>query len=60
MCNLSDLIVEETTERVTCEKLIEAVENVMESFGVTLERACEAIKTTVEEYEEAKRILSSN
>ena len=53
MCNLSDLIVEETEAR----KLVEAVENIMESLEFSLQRACEVLKFTVEEYENAKRFL---
>ena len=61
MCNLSEFIVEDTTRKVTqsvtMKNLIQSVENIMESCGFTVERACEALKTTVEEYKCAKEIM---
>ncbi len=38
-------------------RLVEDIENVMKFFGVTLDRACEGLGTTVGKYEEARRRL---
>lgn len=42
------------------QKLIEDVENAMESFHVDLQTACEGLKTTVEAYENAKKVMYSD
>lgn len=74
MCNLSDLIVEQTTEKVTKEvtkevtknvtknvtakETVQSVNNLMGNLHWSLEKACEALGKTVEEYQNAKRILN--
>ena len=37
-------------------RLVKDIENVMKTFQVTLEKACEGLNVTVSEYEEAKNI----
>ncbi|MBP3206208.1 MAG: hypothetical protein J6M66_12405 [Lachnospiraceae bacterium] len=39
------------------QKLTEDIENVMQSFHVELQTACESLKITVEEYENAKKLM---
>lgn len=65
MCNLSDLIVEKTekrvteevTTKVTAEELLKSVTNLMENLNLSLEKACEALGKTVEEYNNAKQFI---
>ena len=38
-------------------KLVEDIENIMQSFHVDLQTACESLKTTVDEFEKAKKII---
>ena len=38
-------------------RLVADIENIMNFFHVTLEKACEGIGTTVNKYEEAKRLI---
>lgn len=53
MCNLSDLI-----EEKGIEKGIElSVRNLMETLGLSLEKACEALKISVEEYEKISKYV---
>lgn len=53
MCNLSDLI-----EEKGIEKGIElSVRNLMETLGLSLEKACEALKISVEEYERISKYV---
>lgn len=75
MCNLSDLIVEQTTDRVTQEvtkevtrevtrevtakETVRAVTNLIENLQLPLEKACEALGKTVEEFQQAKQIVDS-
>lgn len=40
-------------------QLVEDVENAMESFHVDLQTACKGLKTTVEEYQKIKHMISS-
>ena len=61
MCNLSDLIVERTTREVTeavnAKNTVQAVTNLMQNTQWSLEKACEALGKTVEEYQVAKQIV---
>lgn len=43
--------------KITYEKLIESVDNIIQAFETSLEKACEVQKTTVEEYYLAKKFL---
>ena len=55
MCNLSDRIEERGIER-GIEKGIElSVRNLMDSLGWSLEKACEALKIPLEEYEKISK-----
>ena len=38
-------------------RLVENVESIMRTLGLSLEKACEAMETTVEEYTNAKRLV---
>jgi hypothetical protein len=40
-------------------QLIKSVESVQRKFSLTLEEACEATESTLEEYEEAKELIAS-
>lgn len=44
-------------EEVRSEDLVKNVEAVMKNFHVDLERACEALGTTLEEYHKAKEYI---
>ena len=61
MCNLSDLIVERTTkevtEEVTAKETVLSVTNLMENLQLSLEKACEALGKTVEEFQAAKEVV---
>lgn len=63
MCNLSDLIVERTEKRVTAEvtakDTVQAVNNLMTNLQLSLEKACEALGKTVEEFQAAKQVVDS-
>ena len=37
--------------------MVEDIENIMQSFHVDLQTACESLKTTVDEFEKAKKII---
>lgn len=50
MCNLSDLI----EERAIAKETVQSVTNLMENLQLPLEKACEALGKTVEEFEVAK------
>ena len=43
-------------EMGTAETLIKTVESAMKNLGIDLEKACEILGTTVEEYEAAKKL----
>lgn len=57
MSNLCEILIEKTRGQVTYEKLVQSIDNIMESFSVSLEKACQVQKTTVEEYYRAKEFL---
>lgn len=87
MCNLSDLIVEQTTEKVTkdvtqkvtkdvtqkvtkdvtqkvtqditAKETLQSVNKLMENLQLSLDKACEALGKTVEEYQNAKKFLAA-
>lgn len=63
MCNLSDLIVEQTTEKVTqditARETIQSVNKLMENLQFSLEKACEALGKTVAEYQAAEQFLAT-
>ena len=59
MCNLSDLIVERTEREVTAKDTVQAVTNLMKNLQWSLEKACEALGKTVEEFQAAKQIVDS-
>ena len=63
MCNLSDLIVERTTkevtEEVTAKETVLSVTNLMENLQLSLEKACEALGKTAEDFQAAKQVLDS-
>lgn len=67
MCNLSDLIVERTTkevtkqvsEEVTAKDTLQSVNSLMKNLQLSLEKACEALGKTVEEYHAAKQYLDT-
>lgn len=63
MCNLSDLIVERTTkevtEEVTAKETVLSVTNLMENLQLSLEKACEALGKTVEDFQAAKEVVDS-
>ncbi|MBD5546429.1 MAG: hypothetical protein HDQ97_03405 [Lachnospiraceae bacterium] len=48
---------EEGREEGRSEKNVESVESVMESFRVDLQRACEGLGTTMEEYHKARESI---
>ena len=55
MCNLSDLIeekgIENGIEKGMTEAIVMSLQNLMETMGFSLEKACQALKVPVEEYE---------
>ena len=51
MCNLSDLIEEKGIEKGMTEAIVMSLQNLMETMGFSLEKACQALKVPVEEYE---------
>ncbi len=57
MCNLSQGIKERAMSQGISQSLVENIENLMDSLGITLEKACELLKTTVEKYHQAKHLL---
>ena len=65
MCNLSDLIVERTTQEVTkvvteevaAKETVQSVTNLMENLQLSLEKACDALGKTVEEFHAAKQVV---
>ena len=71
MCNLSDLIVERTTKEVTKEvtklvteeveakETVQSVTKLMENLQLTLEKACEALGKTVEDFQAAKQVVDA-
>ena len=59
MCNWSDGVVERVTQRVSNEKDVSGVENIMKAFHVTAERACEVLQISMENYLSAKEITSN-
>ena len=67
MCNLSDLIVEETekrvteevTQQVTAKETIKVVTNLMTNMQLPLEKACEVLGKTVEEFRAAQTVVRS-
>ena len=63
MCNLSDLIVERTTkevtEEVTARETVQSVSKLMENLQLTLEKACEALGKTVEDFRAVKKVVDS-
>ena len=59
MCNLSDLIVERTEREVTAKETVQAVTNLMKNLQWSLEKACEALGKTVEEFQAAKQVVDS-
>lgn len=67
MCNLSDLIVEETekrvteevTQQVTAKETIKVVTNLMANMQLPLEKACEVLGKTVEEFRAAQTVVRS-
>ena len=62
MCLAIEEIKKEAVEEAVAEKsakdLVGAVENIMESFQVSLDAACKALKYTVAEYNKAKELLA--
>ena len=59
MCNLSDLIVERTEREVTARDTVQAVTNLMANLQLSLEKACEALEKTVEDFLAAKQVVDS-
>ena len=59
MCNLSDLIVEETEKIVTAGETVKSVTNLMNNLQLSLEKACEALGKTVGEFQVAQSILKA-
>lgn len=57
MSNLGVAIREEATLKGISKAMINSVNNLQDSLECSLERACELLKITLEEYNEAKRIL---
>ena len=55
MCNLSDLI----EERAIAKETVQSVTNLMENLQWSLEKACEALGKTVEEFQAAKQKIGS-
>lgn len=55
MCNLSDLI----EERAIAKETVQSVTNLMENLQLSLEKACEALGKTVEEFQAAKEKIGS-
>ena len=70
MCNLSEGIEERGEKRGIrigeergmnfgdSKRLVKSVDLAMENFHINLEKACEGLGTTVEEYREAKKMIS--
>lgn len=50
MCNLSDLV----EERAIAKETVQSVNSLMEKLHLSLERACEALGKTVEDYKKAQ------
>lgn len=48
---------EEATAKTYAERIILATENVMKNLGLPLEKACDVVGNTPEEYYEAKKFL---
>ena len=59
MCNLSDLIVERTEREVTARDTVQSVTKLMENLQLTLDKACEALGKTVEDFQAAKQVVDS-
>lgn len=67
MCNLSDLIVERTTKEVTkvvteeveAKDTVQSVTKLMENLQWSLDKACEALGKTVEDFQAAKQVVDS-
>ena len=71
MCNWSDGIVDRVTEKVTIrvtqqvteqvtnKMIISSVENVVNSFHISIEKACEILKYNPAEYYAAKEFCTS-
>jgi len=53
--------IQETTQKVaqetTAQNLVTSVESIMKNFSLSLENACKGLDHTVEEYENAKKML---
>lgn len=47
-------ILEIGIEKGKAEMLVKSVESAMQNFGIDLQKACEGLGTTVEEYQAAK------
>lgn len=63
MCNISELIVEQTTrdvtQKVTAKETVQAINRLMDNLQFSLEKACEALGKTVAEYQAAKQLLDA-
>lgn len=53
------LAIEGIKREAVAEEFVKCVESAMESFHVSLEDACKGLKHTVEEYENAKKLLEN-
>lgn len=49
--------VEEAVEETMAKDMVDAVENIIKNFSISLEEACKGLEHTVEEYENAKKLL---
>jgi len=49
--------VQEATQEITAQNLVTSVESIMKNFSLSLENACHGLDHTVEEYENAKKML---
>mgnify|MGYP003309915229 CR=1 FL=1 len=48
---------QKVTQEITAQNLVTSVESIMKNFSLSLENACKGLDHTVEEYENAKKML---
>lgn len=57
MCKGLEGFAEKRGEKRAAEALVENVDNLINNLGLTLDAACKAIGSTVQKYEESKKLL---
>lgn len=59
VCYAIEVLKKEAAEEAVAEELINSVENTMKNFNVSLEKTCNGLGHTVEEYNKAKELLEN-